>query len=283
MFAFFIFTSCEKKYDEELIPAFIIIDDVDLNTDYFAEGSDSHKITDIWLYVDDQTIGGFEIPCRIPVLESGKHNIRISAGIKLNGIASTRTLYPFYEPFILNNINLVKDSLISLSPIFQYRSSTNFIWLEDFEELNFSIDSTQKSTVDIELTDPESHLAFQGNHSGIVTMVEDSAIFEIASNNAFVLPQNNIPVMMELNYRSNSVFLVGLYIQGISTIIQKPVIYINPSENWNKIYINLTSVVTEADKPIDFRVFFGGMKSNDVDTTYVLLDNIKLLYQEVGK
>lgn len=283
VFLTFTLFSCEKKNDEELIPSFISSNKVTLTTDYFSQGSNSHNITDIWLYVDDQIIGAYELPCRIPVLASGLHDLRVAAGVKLNGISSTRIAYPFYEPFILKDINLVKDSIIIISPGFQYKTSTNFTWLEDFEDLNFSLDSTQKSSVDIELTPLDSPIAFEGSHSGIITLIEDSTFFEIASNNAYVLPQKNTPVVLELNYKSNTVFLVGVFVQGTSTIIQKPVLYINPSEDWNKIYINLTQVVTASDNPIDFKIFFGGMKNQEVDTSTVLLDNIKLLYQEIGK
>jgi len=275
--------SCEKKLDEDLIPSFIASDQVIFTTDPYTQGSASHKITDIWLYVDDQITGAYELPCRIPVLKSGIHNIRIAAGIKLNGIANSRIAYPLYEPYILKNVNLVKDSILNIVPKFVYRTTTHFAWVEDFDDINFSMDSTRKSNVDIELTPFDSPLAFEGAHSGQIMLYDDSTFFEIASNNAYELPQSNTPVMLEFNYRNNNVFLVGVFVQGISTIIQKPVLYINPSDTWNKIYINLTQVVTESSNPIDFKIFFGGMKSQEVDTGFVFLDNIKLIYQDIGK
>jgi len=45
--------SCNK---EEPIPAYIHIDKIDLKTNYSIQGSNSHKIIDAWIYVDDQLL-----------------------------------------------------------------------------------------------------------------------------------------------------------------------------------------------------------------------------------
>lgn len=90
---------CSKSKIEADIPAYLSIDSVFVNTNYQTQGSASHKITDIWVYLNDDFIGAFELPVKIPILKQGNHKITIKAGIKVNGIANTRTAYPFYTEY----------------------------------------------------------------------------------------------------------------------------------------------------------------------------------------
>jgi len=46
----------------EPIPSYIHIDKIDLTTDYSSQGTSSNKITDAWIYVDNELIGAFEMP-----------------------------------------------------------------------------------------------------------------------------------------------------------------------------------------------------------------------------
>ena len=70
-------SSCEIFNPEEQVPAYVHLDKIDLNTQS-DEGSKSHKITDAWVYLDDQLVGTFELPSTFPVLtENGNHNLKI--------------------------------------------------------------------------------------------------------------------------------------------------------------------------------------------------------------
>ena len=77
-------TSCQKFEGDQTIPAYVRIDTVLFTADYVTQGSSTHKITDAWVYVDDQLIGVYELPSTFPVLASGKHKLEIRVGIKLN-------------------------------------------------------------------------------------------------------------------------------------------------------------------------------------------------------
>ena len=63
-------TSCEKFSGDQTIPAYLGIDSIYLSTDYNSEGTASQRITDAWVYVDDEFLGAFELPARLPVLKS---------------------------------------------------------------------------------------------------------------------------------------------------------------------------------------------------------------------
>ena len=62
LFALIFMSSCELYNPAEPTPAYIHIDKFILNTAYLTEGSNSHKITDAWVYIDDQLLGCFELP-----------------------------------------------------------------------------------------------------------------------------------------------------------------------------------------------------------------------------
>jgi len=278
-----IISSCEIINPEETIPSYIRINQIDLKSEY-GQGTSSHKITDAWIYVDDELIGAFELPATFPVLSEGNHEIIIKPGIELNGIAPTRAIYPFYRP-IIKNINLSKDSIIVLDSLFTlktaYYGDTKFPWSnvgqEDFEESGVSIDSTYRSETGITVTSLD---VFEGNNSGLVTLYDSINFFEAKSIEAFDLPGGGSYVFLELNYKTNNHFTVGVFANNLFTgeSSQHPIFVINPNNEWNKIYINLTPTVSRETQALDFNIFFGALLDDDVGKAEIYFDNIKLVH-----
>ena len=97
-------SSC-KKEPVNKIPGFIKIDDIILNN------NTTDNITDAWVYINDQLQGVYELPAHFPVLEIGKNKLRIRAGIKNNGIASSRAAYPFYSSYIEEELDITEEIL----------------------------------------------------------------------------------------------------------------------------------------------------------------------------
>ena len=160
--------ACQQENLKPGSTAFIEVDHFNLTTNYITNGSNSHKITDVWVYADDQTIGVFELPITIPILKSGIGKLRLEAGIKLNGIKTTRVNNPFYEPVIIEPFNFIIDSTILLSPTTTYRPQTVFVWMEDFESDVISLDTT-RLTSDVTVVKSTSSQAFEGSSSGMCT------------------------------------------------------------------------------------------------------------------
>ena len=65
--------SCKKFEGSQTIPSLIHIDSISVSGDYFVYGATTHKITDAWVYVDDQLVGVYELPTTFPVLKKGIH------------------------------------------------------------------------------------------------------------------------------------------------------------------------------------------------------------------
>ena len=136
-----VFASCRKFEGSQTIPAYIHIESivVDSLTDYFTYGATTSKITDAWVYVDDDPIGCFELPATFPVLKHGPHKVTVYGGIMSNGIAAARATYPFYKPQIYESLNLVEDSIVNLQPVLNYYPIGGGVekgWMEDFETAN---------------------------------------------------------------------------------------------------------------------------------------------------
>lgn len=275
------FVSCNKFEGDQTVPAYLRVDTVKLETDYFTQGSNTHNITDVWVYVNDQLIGAFELPAVIPVLARGEQKLEIRPGIKLNGIGSTRTPYPFYQPYLINDFNFVEDSVIKVNPMTSYYSTAKFAWIEDFENASISLEKTSQSDTAIYKTSPinspEAWLSEHSSYSGEINLDEQRKQFKIASFNAFILPGSGSPVLLELDYKCTHSFGVGLFAEMDGTIVDLPLVVVNKSEKWNKIYINIGPNISAYSNASNFKVYFESSISEGSARFY--LDNVKLIYR----
>lgn len=274
-------SGCEKKNDPDLVPSYLFIDQIALTSTY-DQGTSSQKITDAWVYVDETLIGAFELPATVPILKEGQQSITIRPGIKLNGIANTRSVYPFYAD-IKRSVTLVKDSIINFSDaVTSYKPNVTFPWLEDFNFSGVTLDTTSKSTVGIEkISDPNlifHQIGEDNNYSALIRLSADSAIFEAASTQKFDFPDNGAYVFLEMNYKTNHDLVVGVFYTTSGQRIQRPLLILNKSDNWNKIYVNLTVPKYDTPNATDFQIFFGTQKENGTDETLIYLDNLKLVH-----
>lgn len=276
--AIMLLSSCQEESLQPGIPSFIKVDQFSLSTSYSTQGSNSHKITDVWVFADDQTIGVYELPALVSVLKDGSGKLRLEAGIKLNGIKTTRANNPFFEPLIIEQFNFVPDSTITVNAGTTYRSQTVFVWLEDFELDVISLD-TARLTSDVAVVKSSPEMAFEGSYSGMVALNRQKDVFEAATFEAYMLPVNGKPVFLEMNYKNDYYFTVGIFSQSSTQILKKEVIYLNPQSEWNKIYLNLTEKLTESQDAVDFKIFFRTALPTGVDTATIFLDNIKLIYR----
>ena len=270
---------CSKTSVED-IPSYLAIDTISIKVNAI-QGTASHKIVDSWVYANNELIGGFELPSRFPILKSGSTNLTIFAGVKLNGMNETRSPYPFYQQ-ITKTVNLVRDSILDLGHLkYSYTEGTKFAWQENFEQYNLSIDTTARSEITLvraKLPELATAFPFEDNeYAAKVVIPNDSLVFECVTHNSFKLPTDGSSVFLEMNYKTNNPFTMGLLING-SVASQRPVLVINPSSIWNKIYINLTPSTAANSGASSFKVYFTARKSNKEPNAEILFDNLKLLH-----
>lgn len=286
LFSSIVLSSCNNFKGSQEIPAYIHIDTFLFTTNYGLEGAASHKITDAWLYIDDDIQGCYELPATIPVLERGNHRVTIIPGIKLNGISKTRTINPFYTPYIIENYKLEEKVIDTILPSTTYypidESSIVFKFKEDFER-QVSLEETADSDTTITRTErdaPENWNDLENNshYSGYVWLGDSTNYFCIASEEFRDLPNQGNSIFLEIDYKCDEVFEVGLFAK-ISSVESIPLVYVNPSPTWNKIYINLGPNITDTQEAEYFKFYIAGKIDEGSEAEYYF-DNIKLVYRD---
>ncbi len=278
--------SCDKFEGDMTIPSYLQIEKIKLvDNPNINEGSLSNKITDAWVYVDDELIGAFELPAKFPILKKGQHKITILPGIKMNGISGTRISYPFYKSIEIYNFNLVPDSITKIDTnllVTSYLDNTKFAWKEDFEDGGVSLQKRSNSDTGIYKTNIPQYV-FEGTYSGLVNLLSNQNFFEIETIDNFVLPKNGSPVFLEMNYKNNNIFMVGFFAYYSNTIKQVATITLYPTSEWKKIYINLTPDLANEYNASSFKIFFGHYKQETVNEAVIVFDNIKLVHFNTSK
>jgi len=273
----FCFSSCKEENLEPGIPAFVYVEAFDFNTNYPTQGTKGQQIKDVWVYADGATVGAFELPANIPILKNGTGELRLEAGIEINGIATTRINNPFFEPIVIDDFVFIPDSSIKVSPSSYYRENTEFVWLEDFEDPSVSLDTTNLggSAGIIRVGGEE---AFERNYSGKITLDSEHTKFEAATFDGFVLPVTGRPVLLEMNYKNDHFFAVGIIEESLSQVIKSDIMYLYASDDWNKIYINFTDKVRNSSAST-FKVLIRTYIDDETSEANIYLDNLKLMYR----
>ena len=240
-------------------------------------GELTHNFSEAWVYIDDKIVGVFEVPFKIPILQSGNVNIKIYPAIKNNGIAATKKIYPFVEVFEVN-ANLVQNQTLTLNPITRYVSVTKF-WIEDFEDPAVKI-----------ITDPNSQTALSqgsdplileyGNNYGEVNLnLTDSTWVAFTEQLPYI--QIGKEVYLEIDYYNTNALITGLIAISPSSVINNQNVQLNPQDpasvKWKKIYIDLKEVVSNSSAQADFRISFQSLIDSGDSEGKIVLDNIKVV------
>ncbi|HNP49407.1 MAG TPA: hypothetical protein PKL85_11250 [Bacteroidia bacterium] len=266
--------SCNVINPAESIPGYIHLDSIHLSTDYFTEGSSASKISDAWIFVDNVYLGTYGLPCTFPVAKSGQHKISIRAGVQANGMSDNRVAYPPYSTYD-TTINLVAGTVTNILPVVNYKTGTEFKQIEDFDDGSVSLVSTSSSLAPLNITQSSDPNAFE-NNSGYFSLDDNHPSFEVASSDTFSLPIN-VPVFLELNYKCDNEFTIGIFISG-GSVLQNPLVIARPTSVWKKIYVNISELGGVTGGNVFYKIYLKGDKSSALSTTMFYFDNLKVLY-----
>ena len=278
--------SCKNR--EAATPAYITINAFTIETDYSTEYTASSKITTVWVEANDEYIGVFELPIRFPIIANGPTKLRITPGINLNGSLSLRNIYDAYTVFE-QTLDLYPGDEIELKSngkdhiVTGYNPNASIILIEDFEGAGINFKPTLKSdttllrTSDSTLVFSEPGLNELNEKSGMVIMPEGNAVVEYESLQTFELLGFNTNIYLEVNYRCDVPVTFGVFANETSQRVQAPVVTVNPTDEWKKIYINLVTEVSGNPDAVDFNIFFGAINT-DNSHPEIFVDNLKLVY-----
>jgi hypothetical protein len=275
-------TSC----NEDITTSWLKIDTINLTTNVTTEGENSDNITDAWVFMDNQPLGVWELPCEIPILADGKHSFSINAGIKSNGINSSRVKYPFYKATDFD-LTLIEGETVSYTPSVSYKSNVNITGREDFEDtgiiLNPNIDlDTSKINIISKTNYPD--IVKYGNNCGRMTLSLDDTITQVSTNINLDLEYGQ--AYMELDYYNSNSFAIGLNSVSASAgnSNNNPFILIPAQDEstigWKKIYLDLSSYISSVEQAVSFDFYIVAAIDTDKTNSVVYLDNIKIVQYE---
>lgn len=280
-----ILLTCSACKKDDITPSWLKIDEISLYTDVSTEGENTHNITDAWIYMDGQSLGVFELPCKIPIIAEGTHDFIIYAGIQQNGISAERMKYPLYLPWE-SEIVLVKNDTVEVAPEVSYKSGLTFSLKEDFEDagIDFNADVLSDTPIVFMNSVDFPDIVQWGDRCGGVFLTPTDTMFKATTALNLNLPGGGSPVFLEMDYMNTNSIAVGIIAEnsggtsdhGLYLLVNKQ----NAGEEvWKKVYIDLTEDVSFEINATSFEIYFVALL-DDSNTSggFVYLDNIKIVH-----
>jgi hypothetical protein len=276
---FFLFSACVKNNPD---PAWLQVNEWTISANpslSLQEGELTENISDAWVYINDELIGVFQVPFKIPILKEGNVTFKIYPAIKNNGISATKKIYPFLKEYVING-TLVKNQVFTINPTTQYKDNLNF-WIEDFEDASFQItDDPNTSAANID-TDNIDLQWFNGNAFGKVVLNSTDSTWIAYTSEQLNLPKGE-ECYLEIDYKVTNNVTTGLiYVTSESTTnnvhirlnAQKPDVAV-----WKKIYIDLRELIGNSPSGSVFSQSFIASLDEGNTEGIILIDNIKVIH-----
>jgi hypothetical protein len=278
----FSFTSCVKNNPD---PAWLEVTQWTLQSNTAlsgAEGELTQNFSDAWVYIDDQVIGVFEVPFKIPILKLGACNIKIFPTVKNNGIAATKKIYPFMEVYEVN-ATLVQNQTLTLNPTTKYNAFSQF-WVEDFEDpLNVKITVDQNTSAIKSTPTTNTNLqSFNGNFYGILNLTTTDSSW-IASTQEQLYIAKGKEAYLEIDYHTTNSIITGLiYVKPDNSTVNNIHISVQAQDEtnvtWKKIYIDIKELIGYAPNGSNFLQSFIATLDEGKSASEIRIDNIKVVY-----
>lgn len=278
--SFIVLCSCSIINPDEREPAYLVIGDYDLQV-LSGQGADTDGITELWVYANSDILGVYDLPARIPVLNSGNTRIAVFGGIKNNGVSTTRIRYPFYALYDTTlNLEPLKD--YNVSPVFNYSEDVVIDATRSFENGNMFQPATAENQGSAELI-TNSNIARTGLRCGKFSLSSGESYMQFLDDGNIEIT-SGVTSFLELDYSCNNTFAVGLYTVQGSSSSKNPMVYITPTNEgdgslpvWNKIYLDLGLVASNYPNADYYRIYIE-CYSNESATPTIYLDNLKYVH-----
>jgi hypothetical protein len=268
--------ACDKA---EQVPSYIYIKPFVLNTDAATQGLNTQKITEAWVYADDELLGAFKLPAEVAILRSGNSKITLFAGVRDNGSIDKPNFYYHYAPYAVDK-NLIAGKTDTIAPVVVYAKNLIFKWLEDFESpLNsLSTDADTDKTTNAVFVNTDVKY---GKKCIALNVTKDHPLMSVTTKSTFEkLPNNRMYI--EMDYKGDIPIIVELYGSSSSGLEFVEAATFKDKNEWNKAYINFSSKISA--KFTSYNVIFTAVLPLDAngkpikDAGEVRLDNLKLIH-----
>ncbi len=234
----------------------------------------SQKVSDVWAFADGFSIGNFEIPETFPVLGEGQVTLNLFPGIRNNGIQSAPIQYPFFKGNE-HILDFKPGETVSLDLEVEYLDNVKFSISEDFEGNHILNTDNDNDPITKFVSSTEAKF---GDFCGKITLTADNNVFSQSTD--FIRPTDelsNSDVFLELDYRSDVVFQVGIvgFIGNLPTF--QNIILLREREEWDKLYLEIGSILSIGGFD-GYQILFTSFPDTGAGSVWV--DNIKVVYLE---
>jgi hypothetical protein len=250
-------------------------------------GSASANIQYAWVYLDDNPVGAFQMPCTFPMIGgAGVHNVSIYSGIAGANTNYALSINPFYQ-FYSVNLYMVPGNKYTFHPVSTYYDWVKFPYMENFndqspgsqpEYLTPYRGSLGPSDTTMVVTNLKS-LVFPGNQGAgmvIVTPPSTHHGYYCGISDSITLPTTGEPVYVELNYRCTTQFSVGVFESNLASQVS-PCAVFYPTTTWKKGYVSLNNTIQTFNlETYNLYFVFASDTIDNHSADTLLLDNIKI-------
>lgn len=274
------FASCNVFDPRADVPAYLSIQPFEVSTDSLTQGTNQQKITDAWVYVNDNLQGTYELPAKVPIIANGNYTLKIYPGIKVNGIAANRSVYTFLNYYEEKNFSLKPGVLSYVSGKTTYKSNLTFIWLENFESQGVTLVKGANSDTTFFVVQGGTE-SFNNSRFGKLVLDGVKTQFQLNSFQGFKLPNKGTQsIILEMHYNISTDMSVGLIAnQPGNTTVNPLLTLVSTHGNWKKIYVNFTDLAATFNQAESYTVYFSGRRASDAASATFCLDNLKLIYE----
>ncbi len=262
----FIISGCDDTNSNTPIPGYMEI------PGFTLEHENAIGITDVWVDVNGDFVGVFELPAKFPVIAEGPSKVILKAGIKVNGMGNTRSYYPYYK-IIEKSIDFKPSEVITITPETTYGTWANVIWNEDFENGHKFEKNNNSDTVFV-VTDKDK---FEGYHSGAIYLDTANRAFEANTPELSRPDLGTSGMFLELNYKGDIPFEIGLYINYQNQVNIKSVLAIYSSSEWKKIYIDLYNPLLQYPKGTAYKIYIRAWHNMSKPSSTIYIDDFKIV------
>lgn len=258
-------TQC-AKIPNEGIPSYIQIDTIGITMDADSQGAAAIYAPIFWVEAGPENLGGWQIPAKIPILQSGVTKVRIFAGIYKNAI-SEYYKYPFFD-FYEAEVDLKNTEITTLFPKVKYKPAVKFSFMEDFEN---------SPTFNDLLKTPNTDNDYKGKFFGQMTLTSSSEK-KTVSTKLISVPMGK-EAFLEFDYKTDnpgSVFFVSAFYanQSDDTDVW---LQLSSTNKWRRAYIPIAEDIG-ARGGLPFNLMYTLIKKDDQSQSSISIDNIKIVH-----
>jgi len=252
-----------KKLPNGGIPTYIKLANPSLQTEV-NQGATVHGISDLWIESGGKDLGAYEYPTIFPAYLAGENTVSINAGVFYNGSTSERRIHPALEPF-KTTLNFIQEDTILIEPVFKYKSSVNFLYIEDFENSN------NFSNVDRTVQTDAANIS---GKAGVITLNTGENFKAAETINSLQITEGQ-RVILEFGLKTSNYGGFGFKsVSNSANTIQMG--SFAPYDNWTTSYFELTSFINQV-KEGEYQFYIEVERGDLSGESKTYIDNFKII------